>query len=275
MEIFQTIWTALTTPNEELINIISIPLTYLEVYLQFLIFSTVLNLSVEKKRKILYVLLTSTGMIVFNIVLPKQYSVFVNMIYLLLSIFLILKLSILKGFIAFILPSVITAFIESLIAKFILLFFNITREQATIIPIHRFCIALTMYLILYLIYIVLKHSKTSINLLDNINKKNKFVLICNSIVACIAIATQIYLIGFYNEILPFSITLLSLLSLLTYFFISMYNLSNATQLQITTQSLEEAQLYNKSLKILHDNVRAFKHDFSNIVQSIGRICWYK
>ena len=52
----------------------------------------------------------------------------------------------------------------------------------------------------------------------------------------------------------------------------MYSVSKTTQLQIAQQNLEEAQLYNKSLKILHDNVRAFKHDFSNIVQAIGRIC---
>ena len=33
--------------------------------------------------------------------------------------------------------------------------------------------------------------------------------------------------------------------------------------------LEEAELYNKTLQILHDNIRAFKHDFWNIVQGIG------
>ena len=69
--------------------------------------------------------------------------------------------------------------------------------------------------------------------------------------------------------------LLSTSCLLAYFFISLYSLARTTKLEITTQSLEEAKLYNKSLKILHDNVRAFKHDFSNIVQAIGRICFYK
>lgn len=273
MEIFQTIWTALTTPNVQLINAISIPLTFLEVYLQYLIFSTVLNIFTTKKQKLIYVILTSILMITCNFVLP-QYSVFLNMIFLFFSIIIILKISILKGIIALILPSIIAAFLDSLIAKFALLFFNVTREQATSIPIYRISFALTIYLVLYIIYKLIKHFKFSINLLDNIDKKNKVILICNSIVGCIAIATQFYLIGYYNEMLPFSITLLSLLSLITYFFISIYSLSNVTQLQITTQNLEEAQLYNKSLKILHDNVRAFKHDFSNIVQAIGRLRWY-
>ncbi|MGN1270538.1 MAG: sensor histidine kinase [Clostridia bacterium] len=37
----------------------------------------------------------------------------------------------------------------------------------------------------------------------------------------------------------------------------------------TIQSLEEEKLYNKTLSILYDNIRGFKHDFGNIVQSIG------
>jgi two-component system sensor histidine kinase AgrC len=33
--------------------------------------------------------------------------------------------------------------------------------------------------------------------------------------------------------------------------------------------LEEEKLYNKTLTILYDNIRGFKHDFNNIVQAIG------
>lgn len=273
MEIFQTIWTALSTPNQLLVDILGIPFTFVEIYIQFLLFSTVLNITTTKKQKFIYVFLTSIGMIVSNSILPKQYSVFFNMLFLLLSIIIILKTNLLKSILALLIPAIITALLDSLIAKFALVSFNITREQATIIPIYRESFAISIYIMLYLIYKITFYFKVNINLLDNIDKKNKLILICNSIVGCIAIATQFYLIGYYNEMLPFSITLLSLLSLITYFFISIYSLSNVTRLQITTQNLEEAQLYNKSLKILHDNVRAFKHDFSNIVQAIGRLCW--
>lgn len=273
MEIFQTIWTALSTPNEELINIIRIPLTFLEIYLQYLIFSTILNITPTKKQKILYVIFTSILIATCNFLFP-QYSIILNMIFLFLSITIILKVSILKGIVALILPFIIVALLESITLKVLLLYFNVAREQATSIPIYRIIFVFILYSTLYIIYKLIKHFKLTIKLLDNMDKKNKIILICNSIVGYIAIATQFYLIGFYNEMLPFSITLLSLLSLITYFLISIYSLTNVTQLQIANQSLEEAQLYNKSLKILHDNVRAFKHDFSNIVQAIGRLCWY-
>ena len=40
-------------------------------------------------------------------------------------------------------------------------------------------------------------------------------------------------------------------------------------LAATTQKLESAEEYNKTLHILHDSVRGFKHDFDNIVTTIG------
>lgn len=269
MEIFQTIWMALTTPNEGLINILSIPLTFIEITIIMLLFTSFLNITTSKKQKLLYVAIVASSTVASSLLLPKQYSVFINMLLFPISVLLIFKTSLLKAILSEIVPTVLTALLDSTFAKVCLIFLNLTREEATIIPIYRISIVLAMYITLFVIYKLIVHFKFNITLLDNINGRNKIVLLCNSIIGCIAIATQFYLIGYYNETLPFFITVLSLLSLLTYFFISMYSLTKTTQLQITEQNLEEAQLYNKSLKILHDNVRAFKHDFSNIVQAIG------
>lgn len=41
------------------------------------------------------------------------------------------------------------------------------------------------------------------------------------------------------------------------------------KLVTTTRKLESAEEYNKTLHILHDSVRGFKHDFDNIVTTIG------
>ena len=35
------------------------------------------------------------------------------------------------------------------------------------------------------------------------------------------------------------------------------------------EALEQEKQYNKTLQILHDNIRAFKHDFANIISGIG------
>ena len=65
-----------------------------------------------------------------------------------------------------------------------------------------------------------------------------------------------------------------MLILLAYFFVSLHTLSKTYKLEIANQDIENLQLYNKTLGILHDNIRAFKHDFNNIVQAIGRLCCF-
>ena len=100
-------------------------------------------------------------------------------------------------------------------------------------------------------------------------KKNRVLFIVNAFLGILAIATQIYLMAFYSDKMPIYITITSILSLLAYFVISFYSLLSTDKLDTTTRDLEEAQLYNKTLTILHDSIRGFKHDFHNIVQSIG------
>ena len=54
-----------------------------------------------------------------------------------------------------------------------------------------------------------------------------------------------------------------------YFIFSLYSLNRTNQLENTTKELEQSRQYNKTLEILHDNIRGFKHDFSNIMTTIG------
>ena len=55
MELLNNIWTALTTPNETLMNIILVPGTIIEAFLSLLIFTTLLRINSSNKQKFLYV----------------------------------------------------------------------------------------------------------------------------------------------------------------------------------------------------------------------------
>src|SRR5699024_5490794 len=65
------------------------------------------------------------------------------------------------------------------------------------------------------------------------------------------------------------ITLISIIVLIAYFAVSLYSIINISKLAITKRDLENANNTIHSLKILHDQVRSFKHDFDNMVNSIG------
>lgn len=269
MEIFQTIWTALTTENEVLTNIIGIPCVYLEGFLYMLLFTTLLNIEATKKQKFTYVILLSTISIINRFIIPDPIISYVNIIMIVLSIIFIFKTNIFKAIIALLFPIIIAALIESIFTK---VYYNILEIDYLIgakIPLHRLFGSLVVYSCLFIIYLLLKLLKLNIGKLKILNKKKRYLFIFSTLFGVLLISLQFYLITFYVSYLPFFAIVLDILGLIIYFVINLYTIFTVSKLEDTTINLEEAQLYNKTLQILHDNIRGFKHDFWNIVQGIG------
>lgn len=269
MEILNTIWTALTTENELLTNLVTIPLYFIEAYVSMQLFSVVLNINATKKQKQIYILVVGFLGILIKLFFDVPYSTYLNVIAIILSIVFILKVNFFKAILALFMPFLLTAIVESVVAKAYAYIFASDYYTALNIPIQRFCLAFIVYCINFLIYLLLKYCKLAAPKLEILDRKKKVLLALNIIFGIILIACQIYMITFYVSSIPFIITLVSILTLIAYFIISMYTIFTTSELETTSMKLEEAQLYNKTLQILHDNIRAFKHDFWNIVQGIG------
>lgn len=268
MEILQTICISLTTENPNILTIISIPLIFLEVFISMLIFTTLLNINTTKKQKLLYVITVSIFSIISRLFIPQPYNTFANFIIVIISVLYILKTSILKSIICLLFPTIITVFFETILAKLYPYIFKIDYFNALNIPIHRLLATSTMYSIMFLIYLLIKYLKFNISKLEILSTKKKFLLILNAVFGVVLISTQLYITAFYITNLPFFITFLSVVGLFIYFCISIYTIFTVSKLESTSMSLEESQLYNKTLEILQDNTRAFRHDFSNILQGM-------
>ncbi len=268
MNTLQTIWSALTAPNPTLFKIITIPLTYLDAYIGMLFFSTILNIDITKKRKIVYVLVYGTLGNIMVFLVPNSYSIFVNLIVWPIAIFLILKAGILKSLLAEIITMVTTSILDYIAAN-ILTLFGITTEIVLSIPIYRLGVALSIYLIMYLLSKLIYNLKINVEIFDNMNIKTKILLILNALLIILVLAMQFYLITFYSSTMPLFITIINIIGLIAYFAVSIYSIINSSKLAVTTRDLENAQCTVQTTKILHDQVRAFKHDFDNIVNIIG------
>lgn len=268
-EILNSVWTSLITENEGLIYIMSFIFIPLEVFINILIFTNILNISSSLRKKLMYLAIVSTSAILLGIFLPNPYDCFLNIILGLIFIYCIFKPGLLKSVLAFFIPSVLIVLIETIIVKLFYFIFAVPFEQVALIPIYRIPFVVFIYALLYLIYFLLKKYNINIKSLDLLDTRNKILLAINSIVGLITVGVQFYLSSFYNENLPLLITLFSLLTLIAFFIINMISLFSIIHLTVTRQNLEESQLYNKTLQLLHDNVRAFRHDFSNIVAGIG------
>ncbi len=269
MEILQTIWTSLITENAMLAKIIVLPTTFIEMTVTMMLYTTILKIQSTKQQKSKFILSITIVAILSLIVIPQPFNTFVNMILLPIFIILFLKASIIKSILAEVIIFITTAIFESLIVTIAFNIFSIDSTMITTIPLYRLLVVLILYFLMFLLYLLIKHVKFNINLLDDLSTKTKTLFFINFAIAIIIIGIQFYLLYFYSTLLPSLILVFSILMLISYLCISMYSLSETAKLQATQKDLEQAQLYNKTLTILHDNIRAFKHDFNNIVQSIG------
>lgn len=269
MEILNDIWIALSTPNESLINISLIFCGIIESFLTMLLFLSVLNLKASTKQKLAYVSLSLVTALLNIFVIPNPFNAFINYAINVILLYYIFKLSIFKSIIGTFLPVIVFGLIGSLIANPFFTILNISSEQMSSIPIFRLAYLMTMYTFIALIILIIKYRNISLTLLEDIDTKTKLSILLNIILGFVALITQCIIVFFYTDILPLWLTSLSFLSLLTYISISIYSLTRVMKLTLTTKKLESAESYNNTLRILHDNVRGFKHDFDNIVTTIG------
>ena len=269
MNTLQTIWSALTTQDEVLTKILFIPLTYLDIFVCMLFFSAILDIKTTKKRKLIYVAVYGTVANLITFIVPTSYSVFVNIFVWPLMVFFILKASILKSILSEVVTMVATSILDFVFANICLNIFNITSEMIMVVPLYRVTVALSIYLILFIITKLINMFKVNIQIFDNMSLKTKTLLIINALLIILVLAMQFYLVRYYSNSMPLFITLISTISLIAYFIVSIYSIINASKLETTKIDLENANSTIHSLKILHDQVRSFKHDFDNMVNSIG------
>ena len=270
MELLNNVWTALSTPNECLINIFAVILVFLvEIPLTFGLIVTVFKLEYTKKKALIFIITASLIALFSTYILPWPFNIILNYLGTFLTIYFILKPSLFKTIIATICPSIVFNLLGNLLFNPYLTLLNISYDEATTIPIYRIPFAIAMYLVILAVIQIIKYKNITFKALENLDKKNKAIIIINFIFGFFNIIMQCIITIYYIDILPVAFTFFNVICLITYFGLSFYSLGKIISLVDTTQKLESAEEYNKTLRILHDNVRGFKHDFDNIVTTIG------
>ena len=269
MEILNNIWASITTPNIQLVNIISIPILLIEITLTMYLFLSIMDFSSTRKQRTIYVLISWLIGIFTMFVIPHPFNIFINYFMTIFLQYIIFSNTFLKSIISSVLALVIYNLINILMVNPFITIFNINSDQLNSILIYKLCYLIIMYIITIICIFVLKKKNLVFQFSDNIDRRNRNIIFANLLFGILAIIIQSVTLFYYVDTLPVIITFLSFISLLVYFAISIYSLTRIFKLILTTQKLESAEEYNRSLRILHDSVRGFKHDFDNIVTTIG------
>lgn len=269
MEILNNIWIILNTSNKFYRDLFISPFIFIETYIITTLTLTLLNVNANIKRKILYVAISSSIMILGSFLIPNPFNIFINNFLFFLSLLLVFKATPFKTLISFVCSVAIFGIVSTLVLNPFINILNITAEILYSTPIYNMYFLLCVYVINFFLIFILKSRKIKFNILEDIDKKHKKIILTNFIFGVFTLIVQACIIFYYIDTLPIIITFLSCISLLAYFGISIYSLTSVMKLTLTRKKLESAEEYNKTLRILHDNVRGFKHDFDNIVTTIG------
>lgn len=269
MEVFNDLLTAITTPNEGLVNILTVPLFFVENFLIMNLFISILNISITKKQKFLYVIILSIIGIFTNIFLGNPFNIIIDYFIMIIMAKIIFKISFLKSCISIVISGIMFNILGALVLNPYITILNIDANALTTVPLYRLLYITIIYFSIFILSIIIKNRGFKINFMENIDNKNKAIIIINIVFGILTFIVQSIVTFFYIDTLPIFITFLSSLTLIAYFSLSIYSLNKFFKLIVTSQKLESANEYNNTLHILHDNVRGFKHDFDNIVTTIG------
>lgn len=271
MNTIQKIMNILMKPNATLTNIIILPFFVIEVYLYVNLFITLLNITPSKKSKYSCMLSLIAIFIISRFLIPVPFNTIFNILIFVLLYLLFFKRPLIDTFLGIIIPFLLTTLFEIISSQVYTLIFNKPYTEAISLPLYHILFLIIVYSLLFIIWKLFKHLKLNITLFTNLNKKDSFSILSTVILGFITIFLQLYITAFYNNVLPGAIILLSIMCLVTYVFVSIFNIVKTKELEVANRDIKNLKLYNNTLKIMYDNIRAFKHDFHNIMNGIGRI----
>lgn len=256
----------LTTPNEALFNVFTCILVLIETYLYYKFFSHLLNIGkVEPWKVCTYVLIYSASSLF--IYFFAGFLSFINPITLIILLHFLFKQNLKNSFLGLLLTYV-SFYVASCIVEITLRFLiGISVTEIMKIPLYYFITSAIVLAIGYSFCYIGRLKTKTLQTLSKIPLKS--IVIANLILGLLAIFVQSSLVSSYKNTFPLNLIIINISSLVIYFSVSIYGLIRTTQLEQTKSELETEKIYNKTLSLLHDNIRCFKHDFNNIVQSIG------
>ena len=204
--------------------------------------------------------------------LPQPFSLILNYCSLAILITLIFKINILKSLTTLTLTVFIFGLVNTLIQKPYLTILDISLDTFMDTPKYRITYLIISYSFFGLFILVFKrfnNIKLKINTLDSLDNKTVIILATNLLLGVFLLFMQFVITAYYIDIVSVYINLLNLLLLIAFLILSTHCFIHVLELTITRKDLAYAEECNKSLKILYDKVKGFKHDFDSIVSSLN------
>lgn len=244
----------------------------LENYLFLTMLLLIFDVKSSNKQKLTYIIFIIPINIISSNFIASPFNILVNYSCMTIMLYLIFKLNILKCLTSLIITIFVFGVLNVLIQNPYLTTLNISLDTFTNTPKYRIPYLIILYSafsLIILFFSKFRKIKLSLDLLDSLDNKTVIILYINLIMGFFTLFIQLIITAYYIDIVPIIITLLNFLLLVAFLILSIYSFTRMIKLAHTKKDLACAEEYNKSLEILYDKVKGFKHDFDNIVSSLN------
>lgn len=246
--------------------------TFVEAYLILTVLLLIFDMDASSNQKFLCAFFIVIIGKITSTLLPQPFSLILNYCSLAILITLIFKINILKSLTTLTLTVFIFGLVNTLIQKPYLTILDISLDTFMDTPKYRITYLIISYSFFGLFILVFKrfnNIKLKINTLDSLDNKTVIILATNLLLGVFLLFMQFVITAYYIDIVSVYINLLNLLLLIAFLILSTHCFIHVLELTITRKDLAYAEECNKSLKILYDKVKGFKHDFDSIVSSLN------
>ena len=133
---------------------------------------------------------------------------------------------------------------------------------------YKFCITMSIGISRLIIYYIIKKKNIIIKMTGNMKKTNKQSIIVASVLGMTVIFFNSFEMTMYITDFPYIIFILDIASIIICFYISIKSIVRVTKLEEQDMKIHNLESYNKTLSIMYDSIRGFRHDFCNFVQAL-------
>lgn len=235
------------------------------------IFVKLFSIKTTKKQNVKIIVIETILRTLTAAIVPVPYYRTINVIWEIILYKKTLKQNIEKCILGAVINSITILCVEAVFSKLFCIGLdniNVYKEGLDNIK-YKFCVIMSIFVCrLILCYIISKHNiKIRIN--DNLSKKGKNTVIIISIIGESLVFFNTIEMTMYITDFPFSIFVLDLVSLVVFFYMSIKDFIALTKLQEQDTKINNLEAYNKTLSNMYDNIRGFRHDYSNTIQALN------
>lgn len=238
--------------------------------LDVLMFVKIFRVQASKLQIIASIATESIARIVINSVVPFPYNRAVILVLTVIIFKFVLNERIEKCTFGEVINAITVLLIELIYSKiFWLIHSDLMSYSECISSVsYRLSIALLIFTFRAIILFIITKRDIGITLSPNLSKKNRCLIVFICTIGCMLIYFNAAEMVLFISNFPYTVFWLDIISLIVYFYISMKDIMRLSKLEEMYKKVENLESYNKTLTIMYDSIRGFRHDFYNFIQAI-------